>query len=183
MKGSQVLDKAWQVGLGFLGGVALMLVAAGCDEPAQPPAPPVDQGVAVAPVAPGAAEDLNKDRYSLSAPTEPIPAGESTSVTLGIQAADGLEINHEFPWSVRFESADGATLTKSEFSKDDLKLGSNLAEIPLTVALAEPGAHTLEAVGDFSVCNDTQCYVIRSQKLVFNLNAHASGDAPAAQVQ
>lgn len=159
---------------------ALALLVAACEKDA--PAPEQHEAEASAPTqaAPTPDEDLNADRYELVGPRAPVSVGEASDVTLSIKAADGLEINHEFPWSIEFSDADELELEQTTFAGGALQLGERSAEIPLKMAPNSPGEHTLEAVGNFSVCNDTQCYVIRDQKLAFNIEV-AEADEQSAQ--
>lgn len=155
--------------------VAGLLAVAACEkDPAQSP---VAQAPTHAiPAAP--AEDLNADRYQLGGPDGPITVGDSSAIALTIEAADGLKVNEEFPWSIAFEDTPGVEIAKKEFKMDELDLETRRASIPLTVSASQPGKHLLNAVGNFSVCNDTQCYVIRNQKLAFHVEA-SGGDADA----
>jgi hypothetical protein len=154
----------------------LLLAASGCDKGAAPSAEQTSEAAGKA-ATPGPTDrapsgsNLNEDRYELGAPSEPIAVGQETEVTLTITAADGLKINQEFPWSLSFSDAEGVELAQTDFNKEQLKLGQDTASIPLKLSASSPGEHSLEAVGNFSVCNDTQCYVIRNQKLAFNIEA------------
>ncbi|AWV89581.1 hypothetical protein [Bradymonas sediminis] len=161
----------------LIASVALVLVAA-CDKSA-PESPTAQAPVNSIPTNPGGAdEDLNADRYALGAPKDAIAVGQKSEVALTIEAADGLKVNEEFPWSITFEDTEGIEIAQKEFKMDELKLENRLASIPVTVSASAPGKHTVNAVGNFSVCNDTQCYVIRNQKLAFNIEAAAGEDAP-----
>src|SRR5690554_5463694 len=83
----------------LLVGAALLLVAA-CDNSA-PEAPTAQAPVNSIPTNSGGAdEDLNADRYALGASRDVIAVGQESEVALTIEAADGLKVNEEFPWSI-----------------------------------------------------------------------------------
>jgi len=154
-----------------------VLAATACDKGTSE-TPVAQAPINAIPTAP--AENLNADRYQLGGPAKAITVGESSAIALTIEAADGLKVNEEFPWSITFEDAPGVEIAKKEFKMEELDLEPRRASIPLTVSASESGKHLLSAVGNFSVCNDTQCYVIRNQKLAFHVEASGGDDAPAA---
>lgn len=156
------------------------LVASGCEKSSPEVATPQAPVNSVPSAGSAVAENPNADRYALGSPNEAIKVGEQGSVAVTIDAADGLKVNEEFPWSIRFEDSEGVKIAQKEFKKGQINLEKHRASIPLTVSVSAPGTHQLNAVGDFSVCNDTQCYVIRNQKLAFNIEASAGEQTPPA---
>ena len=122
----------------------------------------------------------NKQRYGVLSPREPVAVNKKAKVELAITPADGLKINKDFPWSLEFSETPGVQLAQKSISKAQIDLDDSKATIPVMLEASAAGAHTLEASADFSVCNDTKCYVIRDERLSFDLAAQeAAGDKAA----
>jgi hypothetical protein len=139
---------------------------------AQPATP--DEGSAVP------ASAAHNDQYSLKSPAAPVVVGQKHRVELAVTPGDGLKINKEFPWKLEFSTPEGVQIAQKQVSGAQIDLADSQATIPLHLEAAVAGKHRLDATGDFSVCNDTKCYVIRDQPLSFKLAADLPpADEPA----
>lgn len=140
-----------------------LLAAPACDQRAKPIPAKASGATVRAP---------KSKRYSVSPSQAKVTAGKASEVALAIKPAPKFKINKEYSWSITFEQpASGATLSKRTFTNADLKLDDAVATVPLEVTVAKPGAHTLKAKADFSVCNDTQCLFLDQETLEIELEA------------
>lgn len=164
--------------------VLAVVVSFGCDTPSDQKDDSAASARAEAPVADqqedqAATERSAKhtDRYGVSSPEQAIGAGQKQKIELGITPAGGLKINKEFPWKIELTQPEGVALAQTSFSKSQIDLGEDQATMAVFVESEQPGDHQIEATGDFSVCNDTECYVIRDEPLDFNLEVAAAPNA------
>ncbi|MFP4598279.1 MAG: hypothetical protein ACOC9J_04565 [Persicimonas sp.] len=167
---------------------ALAVLAAvasfGCDNPSNQADDSAASASAQAPVAdPEADETANgrtakhTDRYAVRSPEQAIGASHKQEVELGITPADGLKINKEFPWKIELTQPEGVALAQTTFSKAQIDLGEEQATMAVFVESEQAGSHQIEATGDFSVCNDAECYVIRDEPIDFDLEVAAAPGA------
>lgn len=182
----------------MLSGAALLAsVAAGCDKSAdtkQAPEAVSPQAAASGSESPpeeAAPKSLcdkrssapaHQNRYAVESPSGKIPVGKKQKVELVIKPASGLKINDEFPWKLEVCDAQGVQLARKAFAKKDIELAEKAATVPVFVEAGAEGPHKLQVAGDFSVCTDKECYVIRNEPLAFNLEATAAagGSEPAS---
>ncbi len=165
--------------------VLAVVVSFGCDNPSNQTEEPAASARAEAPVADDEADKADStrkakhtNRYDVSSPEQAIGAGQKQKVELGITSADGLKINKEFPWKIELTQPEGVAFAQTTFSKSQIDLGEKQATMAVFVEAEQAGAHQIEATGNFSVCNDTECYVIRDEPLDFNLEV-AAAEGPA----
>lgn len=122
--------------------------------------------VAPAPTEAAAPPDDGKN-YSVKVAPVALQTGAKTSSVLTIVGAPGLHFNTEFPARFVVEAAAFARSTKDKLTlKDgDVKIvdGKGVVTIPLEGLAA--GAGTLKVTGNFSVCSDEQCYILRNEVL------------------
>jgi hypothetical protein len=126
-----------------------------------------------------ASNSAHDDRYDLRSPDSPVIVGQKQKVELAITPGDGLKINKEFPWKFEFSAPEGVQLAQKQVAGAQIDLAESKATIPMHLEASQAGKHSLDATADFSVCNDTKCWVIRDQKVSFNLKADPA-DAEAA---
>jgi hypothetical protein len=115
--------------------------------------------------------NADSDRYDVRSPEKAVSVGQKQTVELAITPGDGLKINKEFPWKLEFSPPKGVQLAQKRVSGDQIDLAESQATIPLHLEADAAGVHKLDATADFSVCNDTKCYVIRDQALSFDVKA------------
>jgi hypothetical protein len=118
----------------------------------------------------------NQDRYSVTSPGTAVTVGKTQTVEFEVKPASGLKINHDYPWKVSFESAEGVEIASKTVGGSKIELADEAATIPVQLRASAAGEHKLAARGSFSVCNDTKCYVMRDEAVEFEL---AAADAPA----
>lgn len=114
------------------------------------------------------------EHYSTESPDEALPVGQKSEAAFDITPTGDLKINHEFPWTIEFAEQDGIELAQASFSKDDFGLEDEAATLSVLMEADEAGTHQLEATADFSVCTDTECFVMRDEPLSFEVEAQAS---------
>ncbi len=157
------------------------LALAGCDKTPQATSKPAatDKAAAqpAAPAAPSAqpadqpTTGDNDEHYELHSPDHPVPVGQKAKVELSVTAADGLHVNQDFPWSFDFDQPQGVQLAQTKVAKGQIQFSHSVAKIPMYVEASTPGKHSLEATANFSVCDPSQCYVIRNQRVAFTIEA------------
>ncbi|MFW5968271.1 MAG: hypothetical protein ACOCV2_12170 [Persicimonas sp.] len=126
--------------------------------------------------APGGSE-----HYRLKSASETIAVDQKSQSGVTIEPTGDLKINEEFPWKIEFAPSDGVELAQGAFEKSDLELSEKAAEIPLLLEVDEAGEHTLEASGDFSVCTDSECFVMRDESLTFEIDAEEGDTEDASE--
>lgn len=120
----------------------------------------------------------NREHYALESPSSAIRVGQKERTELSVTPTGALKINHEFPWAFEFNPPQGVQLAQTSFSKEQIELRDQRATISTFVEADEAGEHRIEATGNFSVCTDTKCYVIRDEPVSFVLRAD---DGPEAE--
>jgi hypothetical protein len=121
----------------------------------------------------------HREHYELESPVTAVRVDHKERTEFSVTPTGDLKINHEFPWSFEFSPPAGVKLAQTSFSKEQIELSDERATMAMIVEVDEGGEHRLEATGNFSVCTDTKCYVIRDEPVEFVLKADdASPDDP-----
>jgi hypothetical protein len=109
--------------------------------------------------APAAADDA--DLYRAAATLTP---GDPGRAALSVTVADGWKWNAEFPFKLAVESQEGATLARTAFGKDDVKVadGGKTATVDLGAAGKVGPASRVRGKVTFSVCNEKVCRFFRN---------------------
>lgn len=152
--------------------LSLLVALAACDNRSEPA--PGESASASEPSAGGQAPANapgGSEHYRVSSPSDAITVDQKSQTDVTIEPTGELKINEEFPWKIEFAASDGVELAQGAFEKSDLELSDKAAEIPLLLEADQAGAHTLEASADFSVCTDTECFVMRDESLTFEIEA------------
>ena len=116
---------------------------------------------------PAAAPAGKAGRYTIVAAPVTMKPGAKTTVTMRVEPAKGLKFNKDFPSKFIVNAGSHAKCDKANLSKrgGDVKMDGKVGvgTIPLTALAA--GAGNLSIIGNFSVCNDEQCFVLRGESL------------------
>lgn len=159
--------------------VALTLVASatmmGCEPQQAEPLSPEPLAGASAQVSSGSR--TRASNYRVESPSEAIVAGTASQVDLGVVPGANLKINLEYPWKITFEEVEGLRLGTTVLNREALQLSEARATIPLEVTAEQPGDYTLNAVGNFSVCNDDRCDILRDEALQFTVKVQQADQA------
>lgn len=121
----------------------------------------------------------NKDRYSVESPESAVDVGKTGTVEFAVKPSGGLKINHDYPWKVTFEDVEGVEIASKTVGSSKIELADEQATIPVQLRANAAGNHKLSATGSFSVCNDTKCYVMRDEKVEFELAAAEAAEGGA----
>lgn len=97
-------------------------------------------------------------------------AGQAGKSVVEVTPAAGFHMNLEFPVRLRVTPPTGLTLGKADLSKEDAELSEAALRFSVPFTAAAAGKVSLEALGDFSVCNDTTCKLIRDEKLAWDVD-------------
>jgi hypothetical protein len=97
-------------------------------------------------------------------------AGKPATSVIEVRPATGFHMNLEFPARLRVSPAAGVTVTKADLAKEDAELTNELLRFSVAFSAAAAGKVTLAGLGDFSVCNDTTCKLIRDEKLSWDVD-------------
>jgi hypothetical protein len=140
-------------------GLVLALIACRPSEAQAPVAQPLQATALATP-------DAGK-QYSVQSAPLTLRTGANGVLTVTIKPNKGLHFNKEFPAKFTVEAHPNARSTKEKLTaKDgDVKVVGNdgIVTIPLTGVAA--GQANLKVVGNFSVCSDEQCYMLRGEAL------------------
>lgn len=117
----------------------------------------------------GATRRAKSAMYSAKVEQDSVAVGQPSEVVLAIEPGNDLKINLDFPWKIEMQEKEGVVFTSSAFGKSDFSLQEERATIPVVMNLAKAGEHEVEAVADFSVCNDDRCEILRGENLVFKI--------------
>lgn len=155
--------------------LTLLVALAGCES---------EQAMVVTPEPfSGAAEQAGSSsraragNYRVESPAEAIVAGAASEVALAVVPGPNLKINLEYPWKITFEEVEGLSLATTLLNRDALQLTEERALIPLEVTAEQAGDYTLDAVGNFSVCNDDRCDILRDEALQFTVKVRQADEA------
>lgn len=162
--------------------LTLVMVLAACrNSEATPPAVLPPPAVHAAQGAAGSVEHVNPgDRGFGAAPGEnagkqftvaasplQLKVGAAGTLTVTIKPAKGLHFNKEFPAKFSVDANPNVRSGKEKLTaKDgDVKVigVDGVVAVPLTGVTA--GQTTVRVVGNFSVCSDEQCYMLRNEAL------------------
>jgi hypothetical protein len=114
---------------------------------------------------------LNSDKYAMRVDGADVAVDDAATVNLEILPGSDLKINLDYPWEFEFSEADGVELAEERLRFADLDLTEERAIIPVGVTALEPGRHTVSGKGDFSVCNDDICEIMRGEPVEFVVEA------------
>lgn len=99
-------------------------------------------------------------------------AGDDGELVVEVYPSSDLRINLDFPWSLNFEETEGLELKTMEFDGEEMELSEEVAQIPVGARVEEPGEYVVSARGDFSVCNDEICHILRDEHVEFAVDAN-----------
>jgi len=137
--------------------VLAALVACGKDGQAHEP-------VSTGTVAQATAPDK---QYTVVVAALHLKVGATATASLTIKPNKGLHFNEEFPAKFTVEPAAFAKCPKDKLTAKtgEVKVvgGQGVVAIPLTGVVA--GAGSVKVSGNFSVCSDEQCYMLRGEIL------------------
>lgn len=113
--------------------------------------------------------DKKEANFALISPDAPVFVDKKNTVTLEIQPRNGLKINHDFPWKVKFLSKNNLQVQENELSKDQIDMNDKRVKFTIDVTPTDQGTLDLEGVGTFSVCSKKLCDIRRNEPLRFTL--------------
>ena len=133
-------------------------------------AKPAGAANAAVPTAAPAKRRGNK-QYAVVARPVNIKVGGKTVAHLVIEPAKGLKFNKDFPTSFIVSAGRHAKCDKKKLSKraGDVKVDGKKGKVAIPLTALAAGSGDLSIMGNFSVCSDEQCYVLRGQQLALNV--------------
>ena len=153
-------------------------VATACDREEQvavsDPAESTAVAVEEAPKPTAAAEQAppsNATLYTVAGPKTPVAVGTPADIELRVEAGEGFKINENYPWAFSLQASEALGVAATEISGDALKMQKASAAIPVKVTANAAGEHTLTATGNFSVCNEDRCELLRDKEVSFTVRA------------
>lgn len=91
------------------------------------------------------------------------------TLALIVRPGRGLKINEDFPWKFDFDAVEGLGMPATTLAGDQIKLEEMQALIPVSLGEVTPGTYKVEATGNFSVCNDDRCDILRNERMEFEI--------------
>ena len=106
-------------------------------------------------------------RYSVVAAPVTIKTGAKASVTMRIEPAKGLKFNKDFPSKFTVNAGRHAKCDKADLTKrgGDVVMDGKVGVVTIPLVGTAAGTGDLSVIGNFSVCNDEQCFVLRGESL------------------
>lgn len=103
--------------------------------------------------------------YDVSVTPGELTVAEKATVVVSLTPGSGYKWNDEYPARFALKAGDAVTLDKSEFSfkKKEIEVTKKAAQLAVPLAVAEAGEQAIEFKGNFSVCNDTSCKIMRDE--------------------
>lgn len=138
------------------------------DAPASQAAAPTTQAAATPAVS--AAAIPQKAPYTIHIAAGEAAVGKPATSVIEVRPATGFHINKEFPARLRVSPTAGVTLAKADLSKEDAELTDELLRFSVPFNASGVGKVSLAGLGDFSVCNDSTCKLIRDEKLSWDVD-------------
>lgn len=150
---------------------AVSLALFGCDEPAAQAA----KGQAAEPAAQEAegpktateqtaptpaASSYEEDAFTLTlSPPKAIVAGKEAEFVIELSARGGYKVNDEYPIKFQVAEAKGVVAKKTTVRKEDGKVETKTAQLPVVVTVEKPGKATVAGKLSFSVCTEERCLI------------------------
>ena len=134
--------------------------AAKADEPAEVAEPSVESP---------------KTNYTVAAAPTQVDVDTDATATVVVKPGEGFKINLDFPWQATVGTADGVELTKTEFPQDAWQLEDGGATLVIPFTATSAGERELKTTMTFSVCNESQCDVIRAHEQPVKIVAKDGG--------
>jgi hypothetical protein len=97
-------------------------------------------------------------------------AGKAGKSVIEVTPSTGFHMNLEFPARLRVTPPNGLALAKAELGKEDAELTDAVLRFTVPFTASAAGKVSVAALGDFSVCNDTTCKLIRDEKLAWDVD-------------
>jgi hypothetical protein len=153
--------------------LATTLACQGAPEAAKPVAPAAPSAATPAPSAAASAAAATPSAaapYTVHIAPGAAVAGKPATSVIEVRPAPGFHMNLEFPARLRVTPPAGVTVTKPDLTKDDAELTEAHLRFSVAFSAGAAGKATLAGLGDFSVCNDTTCKLIRDEKLSWDVD-------------
>ncbi len=112
-----------------------------------------------------------KGMYSARIAQDSVVVGQPIEVALAIEPGNDLKINLDFPWKIEMQEREGVSFPTTSFSKADITLSEERATVPMVLNVAKAGEYDVEAIADFSVCNDDRCEILRGESVIVKVRA------------
>ena len=111
-------------------------------------------------------------RYAVVAPAVNLRAGGKGTATLRIEPAKGLKFNKDFPSKFIVNAGRHAKCDKKHLTKraGDVKMEGKVGVVTIPLSAVAAGSGDLNIIGNFSVCNDEQCFVLRGESLMLSVS-------------
>lgn len=106
-------------------------------------------------------------RYAVVAAPVTMQNGAKASLTMRIEPAEGLKFNKDFPSKFTVNAGRHAKCTKADLTKrgGDVVMDGKVGVVTIPLVGTAAGAGDLSVIGNFSVCNEEQCFVLRGESL------------------
>ena len=117
------------------------------------------------------AKRKKNQQYAVIARPVSLKVGGKTVAKMVIEPAKGLKFNKDFPSSFIVSAGRHAKCDKKKLSKrtGDVKVDGKKGNVSVPLTALGAGTGELSIIGNFSVCSEEQCYVLRGQRLALNV--------------
>lgn len=106
-------------------------------------------------------------RYTVVARAVELKVGGKLTTELRIEPAEGLKYNKDFPSKFVVNAGRHAKCDKEDLTKraGDVKMDGKVGVVSIPLSGIAAGTGSLSIMGNFSLCNDEQCFVLRGEQL------------------
>ena len=106
-------------------------------------------------------------RYAVVVAPVTLQTGAKASLTMRIEPAKGLKFNKDFPSKFKVNAGRHAKCGKADLTKrgGDVVMDGKVGVVTIPLVGTAAGSGDLSVIGNFSVCNDEQCFVLRGESL------------------
>ncbi len=156
--------------------LTVALFATGCNPPkAEPmaakPGEGADGKTEAAPKAAVGSAEKKEQNFTIKTEDADLKVGEKGQSKLLVEPGEGFKINEEYPWKASCGAVEALGVSAVEVGKDDWKLDKKKANLDVALTATKAGSGELSCSLNFSVCNDTQCELIRDHEVKLKLAA------------
>lgn len=131
---------------------------------------PAGAGTVATPTA-APAKRKSKKQYAVVVRPVTMKVGSTHKAKMIIEPSAGLKFNKDFPSSFIVSAGRHASCETKKLSKKTghVKVEGKKGAVTVPLKATAAGTGALSIIGNFSVCSEEQCYVLRGEKLALNV--------------
>ncbi len=116
----------------------------------------------------------NQDFYQAQVSSNSFKLNQKSTFYIEIQPGSNFKINTEFPVALTPSVREGIQFSHPTLSKEQIEVSDEKLRIPVEFTAQASGPLKLEAVADFSVCNENTCKLLKGEKLSWSIQVESN---------